>query len=143
MEKIKGNITSSVGLDLIQGRITIDMQDMRYLNSFLWCRNSKWRSRNTVKMLEPDNYIFTVDLQNGYYHINMNKTALLYMEFEWKGQFYVYKVLPFKLAIFLLEILLRGIVSSILLLLHLLPTAPTTTTTSTQLIELFIVQVDV
>jgi hypothetical protein len=51
------------------------------------------------KMLKPDDYMFTVDLQNGYYHVNMHDSAIPYLEFQWKGCFYTYKVLLFGLAI--------------------------------------------
>ena len=43
--------------------------------------------------------MFTVDLQDGYYHVNMSHRAIPYMGLQWEDQFYAYVVLPFGLAI--------------------------------------------
>ena len=51
------------------------------------------------KLIEPDDYMFTIDLKDGYYHLNMSNQAIPFMGLQWEGIFYVYKVLPFGLAI--------------------------------------------
>ena len=74
--------------------------DMRYLNSHLVVPKFKMEGLDTLsKMVEADDYMFTVDLQDGYYHINMHKSAIRYLGFQWQGNYYTYKVLPFGLAI--------------------------------------------
>jgi hypothetical protein len=74
--------------------------NMRYLNSHLVVPKFKMEGLETLsKMLKPEDQMFTVDLQDGYYYISMHKTALSYMMFEWEGQYYVYCMISFGLAI--------------------------------------------
>jgi hypothetical protein len=42
--------------------------------------------------------MFSVDLQDGYWQVNMHPDAHTYLAFEWEGQYYVFTVLPFGLA---------------------------------------------
>ena len=48
-----------------------------------------------VKLILLGDSMFTVDLKDGYYHMNMSQQAIPYMGL----QFYAYVVLPFGLAI--------------------------------------------
>ena len=65
--------------------------DMRYLNSHLVVPKFKMEGLDTLaKMVEPEDHMFTVDLQDGYYHINMHESAIPYMGFHWEGQYYAY-----------------------------------------------------
>ncbi len=74
--------------------------DMRYLNSHLVVPKFKMEGLETLsKMLQPEDQMFTADLQDGYHHINMHNSALPYLGFEWQGKYYVFRVLPFGLAI--------------------------------------------
>ena len=72
------------------------------------------------KMVEADDYMFTADLQDGYYHINMHESALPYLGFQWNGIFYTYKVLLFGLAIspLVFSKIMRSIVSHLQQLGH-------------------------
>ena len=74
--------------------------DMRYLNSHLMVPKFKMEGLETLAaMVEEGDHMFTVDLQDGYYHINMAQNALPYMGLQWKGIYYIFRVLPFGLAI--------------------------------------------
>ncbi len=74
--------------------------DMRYLNSHLIVPKFKMEGLETLaSMVEEGDHMFTVDLQDGYYHVNMAQNALPYMGLQWKGIYYVFRVLPFGLAI--------------------------------------------
>jgi hypothetical protein len=69
--------------------------------------------RDFFKNVGPEDQMFTVDLQDSYYHINMYKTALSYMKFKWKGQYYIYCVISFRLAIspFIFSKMMKSVIS--------------------------------
>ena len=95
--------------------------DMRYLNSHLIVPKFKMEGLETLsKMLEPEDSMFTVDLQDGYYHINMHESAIPWLGFQWEGRFYAYKVLPFGLSIspLVFSKIMRSIVSHLRQLGH-------------------------
>ena len=50
---------------------------MQYLNNHLEVQKFKMEGLEQVaKMLLPDNYMFTVDLTDGYYHLQMSNQAI-------------------------------------------------------------------
>ena len=52
---------------------------MRYLNSHLVILKFKMEGLETLaSMVEKGDHMFTVDLQDGYYHVNMAQNALPY-----------------------------------------------------------------
>ncbi len=74
--------------------------DMRYLNSHLIVPKFKMEGLESLaKIIEPDDSMFTTDLADGYYHINMSVETQTYLGFQWKGEYFVFRVLPFGLAI--------------------------------------------
>ena len=50
-------------------------------------------------MFNLGDYVITFDLKSGYHHVDINEEHWRYLGFYWKKQFYVFKVLPFGLAI--------------------------------------------
>jgi hypothetical protein len=68
--------------------------DMRYLNSHLKVLQFKMKGLEMLsKMLEPDDYMFMVNFQDGYHYINMYESAIPYLGFQWKSCYYVYRVM--------------------------------------------------
>ena len=53
---------------------------------------------NIGDVLQQNNWIITHDLTKGYHHLDMNEIFWGHLGFEWKGQYHVYRSLPFGLA---------------------------------------------
>ena len=74
--------------------------DARYLNSFLRKRRIHYESLDVLRLLlgppsEDGSYILKVDLKAGYHHLLMAKGSEKYLAFEWQGQIYYWRALPF------------------------------------------------
>lgn len=76
------------------------IHDLRFLNSRLRRPpRFKLEDLSTVaEQLKEGDQMMTFDLEQGYYHIEINERYRKYMGFEWEGQFYVWNVLPFGLS---------------------------------------------
>lgn len=73
--------------------------DLRFLNKWLHIPRFKFEGlRNLADILRPGDHMVQVDLQSGYYHLGMHPDSWEYMGFEWRGVYYIFKVLPFGLA---------------------------------------------
>lgn len=48
-----------------------------------------------VEIVKPRDFGITVDLKSGFFHVPVHESSQTYLGFEWKGQFYVWCVLPF------------------------------------------------
>ena len=73
--------------------------DLRHVNKFLHKFKFKFESLADAAMLmQPNDLLCSADLTNGYWQLRMRKDTYEYLGFEWKGQFYVFKVLPFGLS---------------------------------------------
>ena len=46
----------------------------------------------------PDDYMFSVDLEAAYHHVDMHESTWTYLGFRWQGKTYVFTVLPFGLS---------------------------------------------
>ena len=53
-------------------------------------------------LFEKGDYLFTIELKPGYHHADIHDKCWIYLGFEWpvgtRHQYYVFKVLPFRLA---------------------------------------------
>lgn len=49
-------------------------------------------------VFQPGDWMFPIDLQDAYHHVDMHPSAWKYLGFRWRGQTYVFKVLPFGLS---------------------------------------------
>lgn len=59
----------------------------------------KYEDANTARQLfDKGNYIFSYDLKSAYHQLRIYHTDVTYQGFKWKGEYYVYNVLPFGLA---------------------------------------------
>ena len=73
--------------------------DLRYVNRYLWKCKFKYEDLRTVlSMFNRGDYVITFDLKSGYHHVDVNEEQWKYLGFCWKGQYYVFKVLPFGLS---------------------------------------------
>ena len=74
--------------------------NMRYLNSHLQKRKFKYETVASLSlMLERNDYMWSLDISSAYHHISVVEHHWHYMGFEWKGQHYVFKSLPFGLSV--------------------------------------------
>ena len=75
--------------------------NLRYVNSFDDLRDTKFTYESILlarEVLEPSDWLFTVDLEAAYHHVDMHPSAWPFMGFCWDGVFYRFVVLPFGLA---------------------------------------------
>jgi len=49
-------------------------------------------------LADLDDLMFSLDLASGYYQVDMDPRYYTYLGFQWDGEFYVFRVLPFGLA---------------------------------------------
>ena len=77
------------------------IHDLRALNARLRRPpRFKLEDLSTVaEQLAEGDQLMTFDLEQGYYHIEINERYRKYLGFEWAGQFYVWNVLPFGLSV--------------------------------------------
>jgi len=76
------------------------IHDLRYLNRHLRLPpHFKLEDLSVVarQVQEGDN-LLSVDLESGYYHVEINKAFRRFLGFEWDGKYYVWNVLPFGLS---------------------------------------------
>ena len=73
--------------------------DLRHVNQFLHQFKFKFESLSDAAMLmQKGDLLCSADLTNGYWQLRMRADTFQYLGFEWKGDFYVFKVLPFGLS---------------------------------------------
>jgi hypothetical protein len=69
------------------------------VNKYLSVPKFKYESLRSLSFLAlPDDLMFSIDLQDGYWQVDMAANAHTYLGFEWEGKYYVFTVLPFGLA---------------------------------------------
>jgi len=49
-------------------------------------------------LADLDDLMFSLDLASGYHQVDMDPRYYTYLGFQWEGEFYVFRVLPFGLA---------------------------------------------
>jgi len=73
--------------------------DLRHVNGYL--KIPKFRMDSLLllpDLADLDDLMFALDLASGYHQVEMDPKYYTYLGFQWMGQFYVFKVLPFGLA---------------------------------------------
>lgn len=74
------------------------VHDARLLNSSLADKPFRMDCLNEVpEVVGPGWYMFSLDQEQGYYHVGLHQDSKKCMGFEWKGKFYVYNVISFGL----------------------------------------------
>ena len=73
--------------------------DLRYLNSFLKLKKFKLDSLPlALKSVTPNCSFSKTDLKSGFSHVKVARRFRKYLGFQWNGQYFHYRVLPFGLA---------------------------------------------
>lgn len=73
--------------------------DLSRMNRYLQFPRFKYESVSMVRdVFELGDWLFTWDLKDGYWHVDMHESSRTYMCFEWESQLYYFAVMPFGLA---------------------------------------------
>ena len=93
-------VVSPLSVDAKEGKKKRLCFDLRYLNSHIPVEKKSFESLQKAKgLVTPGELMFKIDLKSGYHHVTMHETAYGYLAFEWRGQCYNYRVLPFGLNV--------------------------------------------
>ena len=73
--------------------------DLRHVNQFLMVPSFHVDSLNLLTDLaDLDDLMFSLDLVSDYHQVDMDPRYYTYLGFQWEGEFYFSRVLPFGLA---------------------------------------------
>ncbi|CAL8465739.1 g5275 [Coccomyxa elongata] len=71
--------------------------DLTYVNSFIDTSGLKFKYEQlnwASVVVQPNDFLFSVDLEAAYHHVEMHPSSWRYLGFCWEGQYYVFTVLP-------------------------------------------------
>ncbi|CAL8466245.1 g5781 [Coccomyxa elongata] len=74
--------------------------DLTYVDSFIDTSGLKFKYEQlkwASVVVQPNDFLFSVDLEAAYHHVEMHPSSWKYLGFCWEGQYYVFTVLPFGL----------------------------------------------
>ena len=91
-------VVSPIGV--IQQRDKLRMiANMRYVNRHLQWPRFRYEGLNDLQdILAPSDWLFSVDMQSAYHHVEMHRDSWPYLGFSWRGKFYHFRVLCFGLG---------------------------------------------
>ena len=70
--------------------------NMRHANAFMVSPPFRMESlANFANVARPDDVLVSLDMVQGYYHVDLHPTSRALMGFAWRGKYYVYNVFPF------------------------------------------------
>ena len=75
--------------------------DLVYANHFIKKEGLKFKYEGiklTSLYFTPDDYMFLVDLEKAYHHVDMHQSTWDYLGFSWLGKTYTFTVMPFGLS---------------------------------------------
>jgi len=75
--------------------------DLVYVNYFINKEGMKFKYEGiklTSLYFTPGDYMFSVDLEKAYHHVDMHESTWDYLGFSWLGKTYAFTVLPFGLS---------------------------------------------
>ena len=75
--------------------------DLVYVNHFIKKEGLKFKYEGiklTSLYFTPDDYMFSVDLEKAYHHVDMHQSTWDYLGFSWLGKTYTFTVMPFGLC---------------------------------------------
>lgn len=75
--------------------------DLVYVNYFIRKEGMKFKYEGIKQAslyFTPDDYMFSVDLEKAYHHVDMHESTWDYLGFAWLGKTYTFTVLPFGLS---------------------------------------------
>ena len=74
--------------------------DCRHINSCIQCPSFQQEGIPAVEaLIQANDELFTVDLKDGFYHIEVHPSFRTYLGIKWKNQYYVWSVLAFGISI--------------------------------------------
>jgi hypothetical protein len=74
--------------------------DLSYLNDFVDTSGTKFTYETistAAEVVQPGDYMFTIDLESAYHHVDMHADSVNFLGFCWRHQYYVFTSLPFGL----------------------------------------------
>ena len=75
------------------------MINLRYVTAFVQKQRFKYEdSRTALSLIQKGDFMCTFDLKSGYHHIDIHEQSQTYLGFSWKGDYYIFTVLPFGLS---------------------------------------------
>ena len=75
--------------------------DLVYVNYYIRKEGMKFKYEGikaTSLYFKPDDYMFSVDLEKAYHHVDMHESTWDYLGFSWLGKTYTFTVMPFGLS---------------------------------------------
>ena len=70
--------------------------DCRHVNQFICAPRFKQEGIEVVaQLIEEDDVLISVDLEDGFHHVDMNCSCHTYFGMYWRGEFYIWCVLTF------------------------------------------------
>ncbi|CAI7841191.1 unnamed protein product [Closterium sp. NIES-54] len=73
--------------------------DLRKVNQHLQVPKFKYEGLNRVsEIIRRNDWLFTIDLKAGYHHVEMHPSCWKFLGFQFEGEFYCFRALPFGLA---------------------------------------------
>lgn len=73
--------------------------DLRHINAVVEYNKFKMEALKELKqMLLPGDFMTSLDLKDGYFHIPVSSTSQPLLQFRWKGNYYRFSALPFGLS---------------------------------------------
>lgn len=74
--------------------------DGQYINASLVCPAFKYETLAELpEVLQPNDFLFTIDLKSGYHHLDIHQDSWQYLGFAWKGKYYLFTQLPFGVSV--------------------------------------------
>ena len=74
--------------------------DLRQLNNF--CTKAVFQYediRSVSQLIKPKDYLVTLDIKNGFFHVPVHNDYRDYLGFRWRNRYFRWKVLPFGLSL--------------------------------------------
>ena len=69
--------------------------DLRHVKQFLIVPSFRMESLDLLTDLaDVDDLMLSLDLASGYHQVDMDPRYYTYLGFQWKGEFYVFRVFP-------------------------------------------------
>ena len=73
--------------------------DCRYVNNFISAPKFKQEGIEAVaSQIQPGDLFTSIDLEDGFHHVDMKKEFWTYFGMQWRGQYFVWAVLPFGMS---------------------------------------------
>jgi hypothetical protein len=74
--------------------------NLRALNRFLPTRHFKMETiQHVCHLINRNDYLTSIDLSDAFLHVPIHPESRRFLQFQWKGRVYQFKVLPFGLSL--------------------------------------------